>query len=469
MHNIVTMFNNIVLENKERVAVISEGKEYTYEELNGCANYIAARINEMARKGDRIGVCVDRSFMMIATILGVLKAGMVYVPMDCNYPYLRLKYMCEEANVKCVICNTGCNFSFANNILCIEGEGICSKENFVEEYTDEAYVIFTSGSSGKPKGVSVSHSSIMNTLLWRIDYYSLTPNDKVLQIPSISYSSSIEDIFSTLLSGGTLVMINQKDLVNVKKMSRDIILYGVTHLLLIPSLYNELLSYLVGSQLRFVVVAGEALSVRIIEKHYMYLKNVRLYNEYGMTETSVAFSVSLIEPFEKGCVIGTPISNMNYRLDNVEDDIGELVIEGIGVASGYLNDEDNHRFSFDNGNRVFFTGDLVKHNEDGKLIYCGRKDRQIKINGKRFDLLEISNILIEELGVEAVAIVNRNNKIVCFVASIDLKRQEIDNILQERIPLDFIPSQYEMVEYIYKLPNGKTDYNALKQIMEGRQ
>ena len=251
MKNIITVFSEIVGYYGKRVAVIYEEKEYTYEQLNDYSDYVAQKVGEVADKGDRIGI---------------FKAGISYVPLDKKYPQARLKYMCQEANVACVIYLEDSGLMIKNSNLYEEKEvDFCHDK--IEGESSEAYVIFTSGSSGKPKGVSVNQSSIMNTLLWRINYYSLKPEDRVLQIPSISYSSSVEDIFSTLLSGGALVMISQRDLLNVRKMAKYIIEYEVTHLLLIPSLYNEIIPHVINSKLRFVVVAGEALPVQVVKRH----------------------------------------------------------------------------------------------------------------------------------------------------------------------------------------------------------
>lgn len=467
MHNIMTLFKKIVKMNSDKVAVVAEGYEYTYKQLDEYSNHIALMLKKNAQRGDRIGICIERSLGLIAAILGVLKAGMSYVPLDNSYPKSRLQYMCIDANVNHIICRKSDDWTFIDNHILLDHTVVYIDE-FECEKNEEAYVIYTSGSTGRPKGVAVNHISVMNTLLWRIRYFSLGVNDKVLQIPSVSYSSSVEDIFSTLLSGGTLIMIRQKDLMNVKKMAQIIIQQEITHLLLIPQLYNELVPYLDKSKLRFVVVAGEAITSQVIEKHYMFLSDVKLYNEYGMTETSVAFSAGLINPMEVQCNIGRPIDNMSYVLKNLENGVGELVVIGPGVTNGYINDEGNSRFSYENNIKSFYTGDLVKEDNTGNLIYCGRKDNQIKRNGKRFDLSEISHILKEELAIEAVAIINSKNKIVCFISSSndDIKNRAI-SVLKNRLPVFFLPQKYVMIDYMYKLPNGKIDYSKLKQIEKG--
>lgn len=298
MKNIITSFCKAVQDNCERIAVLDNKEEYSYKQLDEYSNYIANELENRAEVGDRIGICIDRSFKMIAAILGILKAGMSYVPLDSSYPDTRLRYMCAEAKVRCVLCEDTKGNRFENIWILDKVEYL---ERYQNKKNEEAYVIFTSGSTGLPKGVSVNNCSIMNTLNWRIKYYSLDQNDIVLQIPSISYSSSVEDIFSTLLSGGKLVLIRTSDLLNMRKLSKIIVDEGITHILLIPSLYHNLLPYLKKNKLRFVVVAGESLPRQVIENHFYYMGNVKLFNEYGMTETSVAFSAGLINKNERRC------------------------------------------------------------------------------------------------------------------------------------------------------------------------
>lgn len=468
MHNIINYFEEIVLKYPNCIAVVEGEQKYTYKQLDAYANYLSNRILERAETSDKVGIYMNRSVSLIASILAVLKSGKAYVPLDINYPSERIMYMIDDSQVEIVICDRKPEFMEAEKILLVENLPRFEKMvNEVKRKNEVAYIIYTSGTMGKPKGVIVNHESILNTLIWRIGYYHLTSNDVVLQIPSCSFSSSIEDIFSTLLSGGRLIMIQQNDLVNMKKMSLYIKKYEVTHILLVPTLYNQLVRYLDNSKLRFVVVAGEAVTEKIIDLHYSNMPNVALYCEYGMSETSVAFSACYLAPGEKRRLIGKPISNMEYELIGDKEDSAELIVIGVGVADGYTNCmlEDKKRFGEINGKRTFSTGDFVKLDKDGELVFCGRKDKQIKINGKRFDLAEIDTVLMDYYNVlNVVSTVLDDKTILTFVEAEDFPVNEAMHYLKEKIPKDFIPKYVEVVPQFSKLPNGKIDIKLMKEI-----
>lgn len=467
MNNIADKFEKIVGLYPTKIAVIDKENQYSYEDLNKYANYIANQLLELADSGTKVAICMKRSFKLIATLMGVLKAGMVYVPFDGDYPSERLKYMAEDSNAEVIICEETKSYFECNKKIVLSEEPHYD-ETMLKKVNRSgfAYIIYTSGSTGNPKGVIVEHESIMNTLKWRIKYYNFTTKDVVLQIPSFSFSSSVEDIFSMLLCGGTLVMIQKKDLLNPKKMAMYMKKYNVTHILAVPTLYAQMIPYLQDTKLRLVVVAGERITANLIETHYAYLPMVGLYCEYGMSETSVAFSACLLKPNEKRCLIGKPIDNMKFYLKDREDKIGELVVVGIGVANGYTNCslEDAERFGNMNNQKTFSTGDYIGIDTDNQLVFYGRKDKQIKINGKRFDLTEIDAILQEnELIKNVVSSVWNENSIITFIESDVFSAEIARDILQQKLPKDFIPRHIEIVHEFNTLPNGKIDIRTLKE------
>ena len=363
---IVERFKSIVEKYSDRHAVCFENTTYTYKELDEYSNYIANKLLQIGKPGMRVAITLDRSFDLIAAVIGTLKSGMIYVPIDNTYPIKRIEYMLISSKIEITISKEQHKWLSDENTLILQSVQYDVKMHYSvsKEERKYAYIIFTSGSTGKPKGVLVSNESIMNTLEWRIRYYSVGCNDVVLQIPSFSFSSSVEDIFTTLLSGGMLIMIRQADLINMRKIGEIVYEKKVSHMLLVPSLYYEMMPYIRRNFLRFVVVAGEAITTKVIKRHYDFFPRIQLYNEYVMSETSVAFSACLVTKNETRCIIGKPIDNMSYRLENIEDGIGELIISGIGVASGYINQEENEKPKFDLSDgsiRLFKTGekDLV--------------------------------------------------------------------------------------------------------------
>ena len=450
-------FTRISILYPDHTAIKSE-KEGTlsYRELNSYADYIAALLHDKTGgTNDIVGICINRSFLMIASILGVLKAGKAYLPLDPSYPQERLEYMLNNSKVHDVLCSTETIDVLENlhNKICAD-----FYENSYERLAiniDEqslAYIQYTSGSTGVPNGVLITHRSIMNTLKWRIGYYNLNQYDANIQIPSFSFASSVEDIFCTLLSGGTLVLLNAKDLLNPKLMKHLINKYSVTHLLMVPSLYREILRELGGVKtLRFVTVAGEALYRNLVYEHYRILPETILYNEYGMTETSVACIVNKVKLGLNEIPIGKTIDNMQSMILNQEDDgVGELHITGKGLAKGYHNNEKStkERFVYIEDVRYFNTGDYVKESADGNLIFIGRRDNQIKINGQRVNLSEIDNILQQDVNVydSITCCMNYSEKdiIVSFIQT-DLDDNDYYyKLLQKALPKFYIPDHIKV-------------------------
>ena len=476
MNNIIYRFKKVVAKFGYKTALESdlEGK-MTYEELDKYSNYIACQIIARYPNAKRIGVCIDRSFAMISAMLAIMKVNAAYVPLDLYCGRKRLDYYVNDANIGCVICKN--SMQFENEIL------LEDKYKFSEFRIDKldenslAYIIYTSGSTGTPKGVMVKHDSIMNTLNWRIEYYALSENDIVLQIPAFSFSSSVEDIFSTLLSGGKLVLIEQRSLLYPKKILHSLEKYKVTHFLMVPTLYKHLLQYNQiqnVSSLKFVVVAGEMLNTDLIKAHYEKIPEVMLFNEYGMSETSVGCSVAEVKKDTPGNCIGHPIKNMHFIVENIENDgVGELTIAGIGVAEGYVHEMlGEGRFQISKWGWSFRSGDYVQYTEKG-YIYKGRKDNQIKIHGQRLDLSEIESVIEKVQNVEdSRALVIKGEAydyLGCVIKGVDVSMDMIMETLKSNLPSYYIPKAFKIVEEFPKLSNGKIDYVSMRKFFATNQ
>lgn len=474
--NIISIFKEQVIHNQNKCALISEKQgSMTYKELDMISDYYACEIKERVNTNEKyIGICLQRSFEMIAAIIGILKAGKAYVPLAPSYPTERIKFYCQTAHIKTVLCNEKTATQFFENPIDVDKinlNGRCSDDGF--EFCrkmEDAYLLFTSGSTGVPKGVMVSQESILNTLLWRIEYYGLSNMDIVLQVPSISFSSSVEDIFSTLLSGGELVLLEESDLYNMKKLSYLLAKYQVTHFLMVPSLYNYLVNYIEENKLKFVVLAGEPITRDLIIKHNTKLRQVDLFVEYGMTETSVGCTAGKLTTEKEDNYIGFIIDNMYGKIIEMDENgIGELVIYGVGVAKGYINaaDEKNQFIEYE-GEKAFKTGDYVRRASDGGYIYVCRKDKQIKINGQRINLSEINNILytIKEIEYVVTLPVEVDSKVhlVSFLESTKGDIVDIARISIERsLPKQYWPRSIIHMKEMPRLPNGKIDTYSLKE------
>lgn len=476
---IASQFSKIVQEKPTKTALLSQTEgEISYNELNHYANYVADLTSLELEDTHRIvGICLKRSFKMIATMLGILKAGHSYLPLDPSYPKDRIIYTLKKSEVKYIMCDAD-SWEYIpddyHKILISDFKDINNmhiKEYCCKEDTALAYIQYTSGSSGTPYGVMVTHRAIMNTLMWRIGFYNLSEDDTVLQIPSYSYASSVEDIFSTLLSGGTLVLIDSANLQNLKFLKYLITKYSVTHFLMIPSLYKEFIKQLRGNKtLRFVVIAGEPFTRELIQNHFDTLSHVSLYNEYGMTETSVACTAYKLLSTDDSNIIGSVLPNMKLLIMNKDDDgIGELYVSGIGIADGYHNDliATGERFEIIDNNRYFRTGDYIKQSSNGNYIFIGRKDNQIKINGQRVNLSEIDytlHILNEvKYSVTSSIKLNNKNKIITFIMA-DLKNVHFfKEYLGRKLPKHFLPHFICILDTFEYLPNKKINIKKMKE------
>jgi amino acid adenylation domain-containing protein len=286
-----------------------------------------------------------------------------------------------------------------------------------------AYIIYTSGSTGNPKGVMIEHQSIVNTLLWRKNFYQFNERDTILQIPSFSFDSSVEDIFTPLLSGGKIVMIDQERRLDLNYLKAMIEENRVTHFLVVPNLYHVMLREIAESleDVRVITVAGDNFTEELVKEHFEKLENVRLCNEYGPTENSVCSTVYEFTPTKTKVLIGKSIDNVScYIVDSYGKAVsigavGELCVAGRGLARGYYKRPEltNEKFvsnPFAVGERMYKTGDSARWLEDGNIEFLGRLDQQVKIRGFRVELGEIENRLLHHEKVDEAVVIAIDDK-----------------------------------------------------------
>lgn len=306
---LIDLFEKTVSKTPQNIAIIYNSEEYSYKKLNNMANIIANHIG--STKGKKIAVLCKKSAWAVASFLGIMKSGNCYVPIDPEYPEERINYILENSEASILITSHDHNISFKSKIYLedlYESNDILFKNKATRE--DLAYIIYTSGTTGKPKGVKIKHKNIINTLLWRKNFYKFDKNITVYQIPSFSFDSSVEDIFTPLISGGKLI-IPSTPKIDINKMCDDLQKYSVNNFLVVPSLYkillNEKAEYL--KTLNFVTIAGEDFNISLVKKHFEKLPNVRLINEYGPTENSVCSTYYELTASDGEIYIGKPISN----------------------------------------------------------------------------------------------------------------------------------------------------------------
>jgi amino acid adenylation domain-containing protein len=490
-----------------------EGKKeihLSYRKLNEKSNQLAHLLIEKGVLADDIiGIMIDRSIEMIIGLLGILKSGGAYLPIEPDYPGERINYILADSGAKMLVTTSS---------LMEEGEKVIrweGKKNFDTVFLDFtegynfypstllpfylspyslAYVIYTSGSTGNPKGVVIDHRSIVNTLLWRKKYYRFQPDDVILQIPSFIFDSSVEDIFTPLISGSRLIIIPGENRLNLNYLRESIEKNNVTHFLIVPGFYNAFLEEM-GEHLRkvkFITVAGESFGEELVTKHFATLTKVELYNEYGPTENSVCTTVYRFTPGNTGVCIGKPIDNVHCYVLNRHGDLtpigipGQLFIAGKGLSRGYLNNPEltarkflsvfSMSSSFYRSYMsymsyiIYRTGDMARWLPDGNIEFLGRMDFQVKISGYRVELGEIESHLLKHPSIKEVAVVAKEsgeNKYLCayFVFKKDRENTEVTEIieyLKGELPDYMIPSYFASLENMPLTPGGKIDRKALK-------
>jgi len=415
-------------------------------------------------------------------MLGALHAGRPYIPIDPNYPDKRIYFMLEDAQVQDVVLGEGIDknrFSMFNAISETSNiqDGDLSSEGI--KLDDVAYIIYTSGSSGKPKGVKVSHRNLFFSNKARNIYYHNQP-DNFLLLSSFSFDSSVAGIYWTLANGGSLIIAPQNIEQNIESLGALISAERVTHTLLIPRLYEVLLENCSASKLKsleVVIVAGSACPVSLKQNHFDVLPECQLYNEYGPTEGTVWSSVFELLAHDKNQVVpigqNAPHARL-YVLDQklqrvLQGTVGELFIGGEATALGYLNDPDKTKISFIKNpyiadDRLYATGDLVRLNNAQQLEYLGRKDNQIKIRGFRVETESIDSAIKNFTEVSSVlTCLFEDFGLIAFLESSTISESELRSFLKEEFPDYMVPTAFHFIDKMPELPNGKIDVKQLKE------
>ncbi|MFT6856375.1 MAG: amino acid adenylation domain-containing protein, partial [Cyclobacteriaceae bacterium] len=406
------------IQNPSSIAISTATKDVSYAALDQWSNQLASvLVASGLRENEFVGLFTSRSVEMIVGILGILKAGGAYLPLDPDYPKDRIDFMLSDSGCNHILYQQETAQRLDQNqmdaiLIDCEALGSVTSNNPLpnkNQIDDFAYLIYTSGSTGKPKGVPITHRQLIHSTVARMEFYheELTA---FLLLSSYSFDSSIAGIFWTLCTGGRLVLPKERIEQDVNQLSSLINRYSISHTLLLPSLYQVILS-LVDSQnlqsLKVVIVAGEACPSSMITSHFRLLPDTSLYNEYGPTEATVWCIAHKVEPTDKdhSVPIGKPIINtISYILDEDMNPlptgmIGELYIGGMGVANGYLNRpeltvEKFLKNPFQPEGYIYKTGDKVRYNKDGNIEFVGRSDEQVKLRGFRIELHEIKEVLI---------------------------------------------------------------------------
>ncbi|MDZ4347202.1 MAG: amino acid adenylation domain-containing protein, partial [Candidatus Binatia bacterium] len=482
------LFEAQVERTPDAVAVVCEGQQLTYQELNCRANQLAHHLQALGVRPEvPVGVCLERSLEMVIGLLGILKAGGAYVPLDPAYPKERLAFMLKDAQVPLLLTQErliaklvedrgpkiddgDSRSSILNSrirVVCLDSgwEAIASEsgENPINATAPEnlAYVIYTSGSTGQPKGVLVSHGSIADYCRTAQRYYELDASDAVLQFASLSFDVSLEEILPTLIVGARLVVMGT-DVWHTAEFHRKISEFGLTVLTFPTAYWQELARQWAGVpelvpniQPRLFIVGGDTMLPDVLNLWQRTpVKTVRLLNVYGPTETTITATVFEVSPqlcenktFQR-IPIGRPLANREiYILDNYGNPVpvgvpGEPHIGGAGLARGYLNRPElaaekfvPNPFSREPGARLYKTGDLARYLPDGNIEFLGRVDHQVKIRGFRIELGEIEAALGQHPAVREAVVLAPQDAPGDPSASLRTGKRLVAYVVAEREPL----------------------------------
>jgi len=495
------MFEEQAQNNPDRIALIFEGKQLTYSELNAKVNQLARILKEKGvERNSIVGIMEERSPEMMISIMGVLKAGGAYLPIDPTYPRERIQYMLNDSGTKLLLSQV----RFSEMVSEFQVETIFTDEEqlylgdtsnpiHTNTSTDLAYVIYTSGSTGKPKGVMIEHFSLINRLNWMQKKYPIGEDDVILQKTPFTFDVSVWELFWWGIQGAKVCFLKPGGEKEPEEIIIAIEKHKVTTMHFVPSMLNTFLEYIAERQeldrmksLRQVFASGEALRVQQVIKFNEILYErftTQLHNLYGPTEAAIDVSYFDCLPEDDfiSIPIGKPIDNIKLYVLNKSNKLqpigvtGELYIAGDGLARGYLNKPDltAEKFvasPFLNGERMYRTGDLARWLPDGNIEYLGRMDYQVKVRGFRIELGEIESELLTHKMIQEAAVTvqedNNGNKYLCayLVSSRVLESLELRRHLGENLPDYMIPQYFVQLEKIPLTSNGKVDRKALKAV-----
>lgn len=493
------LFENQVKQTPDAKALVYNDQQLSYSTLNYRANQVANfLIKQDVQPNDTVGICIESSFEMIVGIIGILKAGCAYVPLDETYPMERLAFMIENSRISFLLAtNNSANLCHCSNVNIIR---IDNDWNLIEQEkgTDPdielsidnlAYILYTSGSTGMPKGVAMSHRPLCNLIHWQHHDSIISENSRTLQFTTINFDVSFQEIFSTLCSGETLVLIHKslrQDPISFLKFLQN----QSVERLFIPFVFLQALAEaaeadetLIPENLREIITAGEQLRITSAIKHFFNkLNHCTLCNQYGPTEAHVVSSYTLPKnpdtwPYLPP--IGKPIANTQiYILDKnlkplPQGVLGEIFIGGKCLAEGYFHQPELTGKNFiqhlieNNRIRLYRTGDIARFLSDGNIEFYGRADHQIKIRGFRIEPYEIEKQLLEHVSISDAVVSAMDDKsgikslVAYFVCTEDLSVVEIKKYLNEKLPSYMIPSYLIRLDHIPLLPNNKVDRLSL--------
>jgi amino acid adenylation domain-containing protein len=479
------------IKSPDSVAVKCDGVSLTYAELETRSNQLARRLQaDGVALGDLVGICIERSVEMLVGLLGTLKAGGTYVPIDPAYPADRVAYMLEDSGAKYVLTQGALKSGLAQvgaNLLALDDDWASIAAESGDAFdspvgpNDSAYVIYTSGSTGRPKGVEIPHRALSNFLISMRDEPGLGEDDRLLAVTTLSFDIAGLELYLPLVVGAQVIIASRDMAADGGQLARAIDAEKITVMQATPATWRLLLeSEWQGNPLMRILCGGEALPRELAER--LVPCCAELWNMYGPTETTIWSTIRRIESGSGPISIGHPIANTTIEI--LDDDLkpvadgesGELFIGGDGLAVGYFQREEMTAERFiphpqrpDSGERLYRTGDLVRLQADGSLEHLGRVDFQVKVRGFRIELGEIEAILDSQDSIRQSVVLAREDvpgekRLVAYfvpAAGDPPTSKALRAALAAKLPDYMVPGLYQSLDAFPLTPNGKVDRNAL--------
>jgi len=470
----------------EAVAVVCGDEQLSYRELDQRANQLAHHLKSLdAGPETLVAICVERSIEMLVGLLGILKAGAAYVPLDATYPSSRLSLMMEDSRARVVITQERLVHVLPETtapVICLDRDWETIAQQSEEKPIDHigagnlAYVIYTSGSTGRPKGVQIEHGSLLNLVFWHLRTYDIQPPDRATQVAGLGFDASVWEVWPYLAAGASIYLPDEETRTSPEKLKAWLVAEDITISFLPTPLAENLLSTpWPESALRFLLTGGDRLGI-----YPPASLSFKLVNHYGPTENTVVATATTVEPKDDAEVvppIGRGIANTEvYLLDQNLEPVplgvaGEIYLGGQSLARGYLSAPEMtaerfvpHAFSDQPGKRLYRTGDLGRYLADGQLEFLGRRDHQVKLRGFRIELGEIEAALSGHEAVGEAVVMVVGQLVGCVRVVREVSSSELRAFLKQKLPEYMVPVLYVLVKEFPLTENGKVDRGALAEL-----
>ncbi|MGA5582300.1 non-ribosomal peptide synthetase [Streptomyces thermodiastaticus] len=490
------LFEQRVREHPGAVAAVLGERSWTYGELNARANRLARalRARGLGRE-DVVAVVTERNLDWLAAVLAVFKAGGVYLPVEPHFPAGRIAATLSRAGCRLVLTEPGSTAGLDEALATLPenveklligtayAEGHAEDDLGVEVSPGQlAYIYFTSGSTGEPKGAMCEHAGMLNHLFAKIDDLGIGPGTVVAQTAPQCFDISLWQLLAALLVGGRTLLVEQDAVMDAERFVDTLARGRVAVAQVVPSYLEVLVSYLERHprdlpDLRCVSVTGEALKRELVQRWFALRPGIRLVNAYGLTETSDDTNHEVMEAVPERVLLGRPVHNVRVYVVDPHLHLvplgapGLIAFSGVCVGRGYVNDPDRTREAYREdpyrpGERLYLGGDWGRWHPDGKLEFLGRRDSQVKIRGFRIEIGEIENTLLRVPGVRDGAVVvtgqaGGSARLVAFYTGRRLQAEEVQQVLGAALPSYMVPSAFHWQEALPLTANGKIDRKAL--------